>query len=83
MMQAQTAMAASAAAVLISNTQEGGFLRLVADANYSGPPIRVGVASMPRTTAGPLYAALAAGMALSVQFLNASISLGTPRRLTR
>ncbi len=60
------AIAAGAAAVLISNSDNTGFMRMNADAPTPGfdpPSITIPAASMPRNSATPLLAALASGQA--------------------
>ena len=73
------AQAARAAAVLISNSDESGFMRLQPDPIPSGGTSRtvtVPSASLPQNSALPLYAALASGQPLTVQFSTARLPSG-------
>lgn len=63
-MQVVSAQQAGAAAVLVANTQATGFMRMSPDPPTPGfetPAITVPSASLPRNSATPLFAALAAG----------------------
>ena len=70
-------MAADAAAVLITNTDDTGFMRLeLSTAGAAAPLISIPAASLPRNSGLPLLQALATGQQLSVQFAPSSLPTG-------
>lgn len=67
--QVANAQAANAAAVLISNTENTGFMRMNPDdptPGFDPPSMTIPSASLPRNSATPLYAALRSGQVLNV-----------------
>ncbi len=77
-MQVLNAMAADAAAVLITNTDDTGFMRLELSATAGAAPPRITVptASMPLNTGRPLYEAIGAGQQITVTFQKSSLPTG-------
>ena len=72
-------MLASAAAVLISNSDDSGFMRLEPDPVPAGSAARAisgPAASLPLNSGLPLYAALASGQLLTVRFSLAQLPTG-------
>lgn len=74
-------MAADAAAVLIANTDDTGFMRLelstpAGTAGAVTPLISIPAASLPRNSGLPLLQALATRQRLSVRFAPSSLTTG-------
>lgn len=83
--QVVNAQAAHVAAVLISNSDDTGFIRLEADqpVSASNPPnITTPSASLPQNSGRPLYDALASGQALTVTFTAATLPTGNAKSWT-
>ena len=78
-MQVVNAQAAHVALVLISNSDDTGFIRLEPDQPVSGstpPNITTPSASLPQNSGRPLYDALASGQALTVTITAATLPKG-------
>ena len=77
-MQVINAMAADAAAVIITNTDDTGFMRLELSvaAGTAPPTVTVPTASMPLNMGRLLYRALSAGQQLTVSFAKSSLPTG-------
>lgn len=73
-LQISNAQKAGAVAVLVANNSTTGFFRMQPDSTTSGISIRS--ASLPFSTAMPLWNSLTAGMALSAQFLPYTLPTG-------
>ena len=81
-MQVLNAMAADAAALLIANTDDTGFMRLELSASGTAgapaPAITIPAASMPRNSGLPLRQALINGQRLTVRFALSGLPAGDP-----
>lgn len=81
-MQVVNAQAAHVALVLISNSDDTGFIRLEPDQPVSGstpPNITTPSAAIPQNSARPLYDALASGQALTVSLTQTTLAKGNAK----